>query len=187
MDLLYPNNDTDIKATTYEAKLQDGSLIPYFIKFDGVNWKFTIRSNTNKDAGSYLIQLQATLSLPKYKPKKAPIAIIKVTILKGNKYPPAFTNEIALSFNIKSLKNTNIKLPSIKDKDEDPYKLIKYTENVTSFFKMKGDYELKFFPSEDDEGEYLFSLALVDVNPNPLFKIYEFNINVISQWPGRPK
>jgi len=47
--------------------------------------------------------------------------------LKGNKYPPAFTNEMALSFNITSLKNTNIKLPSIKDKDEDPYKIVKYT------------------------------------------------------------
>jgi hypothetical protein len=52
---------------------------------------------------------------------------------------------------------------------------------------MKGDTELQFSPSEEDEGEYHFSLALVDINPLPLFKIYDFTINVISQWPGRPK
>jgi hypothetical protein len=28
---------------------------------------------------------------------------------------------------------------------------------------------------------------LLDVNPIPLFNIYEFTLNVISQWPGRPK
>ena len=31
MELVYPNKDTDIKATTYEAKLQDGSILPSFI------------------------------------------------------------------------------------------------------------------------------------------------------------
>jgi hypothetical protein len=131
--------------------------------------------------------LQATLSLPGFKPKKAPPAIIKITISKGNKYPPAFTSDVATFLNITSLKYTSIKLPSIKDRDEDPIKLIKYTENVTAFFKMKGDSEFQFFPAEDDEGEYKLSLVLVDVNPIPLFKIYDFTINVISQWPGRPK
>lgn len=187
MLLLYPTTDTDIKATTYEAKLADGSILPSFIQFDPINRKFTIRSNMNKNAGSYLIQLQATLTLPGYKPKKAPSAIIKVTISKGNKYPPAYSSDVPLFINITSLKNTNIKLSPIKDRDEDPFKLIKYTENVTSFFKMKGDIELQFFPTEDDEGEYKFTLALVDINPIPLFKIYDFFINVISQWPGRPK
>lgn len=139
MLLKYPNGDTDIKATTYEAKLSDGSILPSFIQFDAVNRKFTIRSNTNKDAGSYLIQLQATLSLPGFKPKKAPPAIIKVTISKGNKYPPAFTTDLPLFLNVTSLKRTVIKLPSTKDKDNDPIKLVKYTENVTSFLKVKGD------------------------------------------------
>jgi hypothetical protein len=31
MELVYPNKDTDIKATTYEANLQDGSILPSFI------------------------------------------------------------------------------------------------------------------------------------------------------------
>jgi hypothetical protein len=31
MVLVYPNSDTDIKATTYEAKIAGGSILPSFI------------------------------------------------------------------------------------------------------------------------------------------------------------
>ena len=139
MRIIYPGNNTDIKSTTYEAKLADGSMLPPTILFDPINRKFTIRSNSNKEAGSFLVQVSATLNIPPYKPKNAPPAIIKIIIAKGNKYPPKYENEILLSFNVTSLKNTVIKLPGIKDRDQDPIRLIKYIQNVTSFMKVKGD------------------------------------------------
>ncbi len=55
------------------------------------------------------------LTCPGFLTKSSPEAIIKVTIMKGNKYPPEFENELPLFYNITSEKKTVLKLPPVTD------------------------------------------------------------------------
>jgi hypothetical protein len=61
------------------------------------------------------VRIVAMLTCPGFLTKSSPEAIIKVTIMKGNKYPPEFENELPLFYNITSEKKTVLKLPPVTD------------------------------------------------------------------------
>ncbi len=71
---------------------------------------------------------------------------------KGNKYAPEFESDLPAFINVTSLKKTVIKIPTAIDKDKDPVQIKPYFENVTSFVKLKGQREIVFNPTEEDEG-----------------------------------
>ncbi len=108
--------------------------------------------------------------------------------MKGNLEPPDFETEFDKQIVVTAEKKVSVELPKIKDKDMDSYRILQYIdEYVGSFVKLRGEKEIMIKAKEEHVGNYNFSIALADINPNPQYKIYLFNLTVLSQWPGRPR
>jgi hypothetical protein len=144
-------------------------------------------SAKNKDAGNYFLTLTATFAHPMFEAYSLS-GKIKISILKGNLKPPDFETPIETLIVATADKKIVIPFPKVKDVDLDSYKVLTFIDHpVKDFLKVRGDSDIVIKAKEEHKGNYTFGLALSDLNPNPLFTVYTFNVTIKSQWPGRPK
>jgi hypothetical protein len=156
-------------SINYEATGANGGPLFQAIKFINSPKKqrtLTVLTNSNRDQGSYTVEITATTNCPtdatylmcsKKVIKKKTVRII---IVPGNKAPPYFITELK-NLTVQANTHQTFTLPMIKDIDEDQPKIIVFLYNTTSFVKYS-NFKFTFSANDLDNGNYTVDIILQD-------------------------